>query len=182
MKLSKIFNRKGKEVFKCECCGTEYDDMPLCFGSEFPDYYYSIPPDERKSRIEIEKSLCVVDEEHFFHRGRLTIPILDYPEDLYFDIWASISRENFEKRMDDWNNPQRIENEPYFGWLQNQIPTYKNTLNIKSRAIEQNVDSIVEIEIGEENHQLTFDQENGITLEKAKKIVQFVLKDKHKNE
>ncbi|UZR98349.1 DUF2199 domain-containing protein [Chondrinema litorale] len=89
-----------EKSFKCECCGTVYDEMPLCFGSSYPDYFYSIPPDERATRIELEKSLCVVDEQYFFHRGRLTIPIIDFHNSLYFDIWTSISKENFELRMD----------------------------------------------------------------------------------
>ncbi|WP_459212090.1 DUF2199 domain-containing protein [Aquimarina rhabdastrellae] len=177
MKLNNFFNKKK---FKCKCCGTEYDQIPLCFGSTLPDYYFSIPPEERDERIILEKSLCVIDEKHFFHRGRLTIPIIDHSENLCFDIWTSISRENFEKRKEDWNDPKRIENEPYFGWLQNQIPTYENTINIKSRAIEQHVGSIVKIEIGEEGHQLTFDQENGIKLARAKEIVQCILSNEHK--
>ena len=179
MRLTKIF-RKGKETtFKCNCCGTEYHEIPLCFGSEFPDYYYSIPPDEIEKRVELEKSLCVVDKTHFFHRGRVTIPILDFNKDLYFDIWTSISPENFEIRMDCWESPNRKDFGPYFGWLQNQIPTYENTINIKSIAVEQDAGTIPEIEITEKNHQLGIDQKNGITYKKAMKIVQYALKSQH---
>ena len=182
MRLSKIFKKGNKTVFKCNCCGTEYDEIPMCFGSEFPDYYYSIPPNEIETRIELKKSLCVVDKEHFFHRGRITIPIIDFPKDLYFDIWTSISPENFETRMDCWESTNRREFGPYFGWVQNQVPTYENTINIKSIAIEQGIDTIPEIEITEENHQLTIDQQNGITHEKAMKIIQYILKSEHKTE
>lgn len=175
-----MFRKRKKATFKCNCCETEYNEIPLSFGSEYPDYYFSIPPDEIKKRVELEKSLCVVDKTHFFHRGRVKIPILDFQEDLYFDILTSISRENFEIRMDCWESLNRKDFGPYFGWVQNQIPTYENTINLKSVAIEQSVGTIPEIEIIEENHQLGIDQKNGITYKKAREIVQYILKSQHR--
>jgi hypothetical protein len=70
----------------CKCCGTTYDEIPLCFGNEYPDYYFSVPIEERETRVELTESLCVIDD-HFFHRGRLIIPILDFHEDLIFNVW-----------------------------------------------------------------------------------------------
>lgn len=180
MKLFKIFTKEKEEPIKCNGCETENNGISLCFGSEFPDYYYAIPPNEIKERVELDKSLCVIDKTHFFHRGRVTIPIIDFKEDLYFDIWTSISQENFEIRMDCWNSENRKDFGPYFGWIQNQIPTYENTINIKSIAIEQDAGVIPEIEITEENHQLAIDQKNGITYQKAMEIVKLVLESNDK--
>ena len=73
MKLFPFLKKNKSTAFKCDCCGTEYNEMPLCFGSEYPDYYFSVPIEEREKRIELKESLCVVDEKHFFHRGRLRI-------------------------------------------------------------------------------------------------------------
>ncbi|WP_262733083.1 DUF2199 domain-containing protein [Gaetbulibacter sp. NE] len=176
MKLFKKIKKNKESTLKCDSCESEYNGIPLCFGSDFPDYYYSVPPNEIDERVELEKSLCVVDKTHFFHRGRVTIPILDFDSDLYFDIWTSISPENFEIRMDCWDSENRKDFGPYFGWIQNQIPTYENTINIKSIVIEQDPGIIPEIEITEENHQLAIDQKNGITYQRAKEIVEFILK------
>ncbi|MBL7817016.1 MAG: DUF2199 domain-containing protein [Saprospiraceae bacterium] len=166
-------------AYKCPCCGQTYDELPLCFGSDKPDYYYAIPTDEREKRIELKESLCVVDEEHFFHRCRLIIPIIDYPEDLIFNVWASISEDNFWIRMDLWGNPNRTQQNPYFGWLQTLVPTYGETLNIKTLAFEQEVGHIPHIKVVEENHALTIDQEKGITYEKALDIVDKILSEAH---
>jgi len=182
MKLN-IFNRKNKTPFyKCSCCGQEYDELPLCFGSDYPDYYFSIPPEEREKRIELTKSLCVVDGEHFFHRCRMTIPIVDYDENLVWNVWTSISEENFIKRNDLWTNPARINEPPYFGWLQTVIPTYRETLNIKTMSYEQSLDSIPRLEIIEENHPLQIDQKNGINLKRAFEIVDEIMKKEHGKE
>ena len=101
MRFFPFFKKKDKEIgYKCSCCGQVYDEVPLCFGGDYPDYYFSVQPDERSERIELQPSLCVVDKEHFFQLGRLTIPILDHTENLIFNVWTSISEDNFGIRMD----------------------------------------------------------------------------------
>jgi len=183
MNLFSFLNKKTeKSGYKCSCCGQEYDDIPLCFGSPLPDYYYSVPPNERENRIELEESLCVVDQEHFFQRGRLTIPIINHKDNLYFDVWTSISEENFRKRMDLWENEERINESPYFGWLQTIILPYGDTLNLKTIAIEQGLGLIPEIVIIEEGHPLQIDQKKGITFKKARKMVRELLKAQHQKQ
>ena len=180
MKLFSFFKKgNSKLIYKCSCCGHIYDELPLCFGFDYPDYYFSVPPDEREQRIEVKESLCVVGEQHFFHRGRLTIPIIDHNENLIFNVWTSISAGNFSKRMDLWGDPNRVNEEPYFGWLQTIVPTYGDTLNIKTIAIEQEVGRIPEITSIEEGHNLTIDQENGITYKRAVEIVDEIMKQQH---
>ena len=154
--------------------------MPLTFGNDYPDYCFSVPPDERENRIDIAESLCIVDGEHFFHRGRLTIPITNHDQDLIFNVWTSISEENFRKRNELWDNPARTNEEPYFGCLQTTIPTYGDTLNLKTVAIENEVGLIPTIKMIEDNHPLRVDQENGITFEKAFGIVDVILTSGHK--
>ncbi|MBN9299894.1 MAG: DUF2199 domain-containing protein [Filimonas sp.] len=177
--FSFLKKKKDNTSFTCACCGKVYDIIPLCFGSDFPEYYFSIPPNEREDRIELLQSLCVVDEEHFFHRGRLTIPIIDHTEDLIFNVWTSISKSNYDIRVNLWEDPKRIEQKPYFGWLQTIVPQYGETINIKTIAQEQEVGLIPKIISIEEDHPLTIDQENGITYTKALQIVTSILQAQH---
>jgi hypothetical protein len=175
-----FFKRKKEpRAYTCACCGTEYSEIPLCFGSEYPDYYFSIPPNERRNRISVTDSLCEIDGEHFFHRCRLIIPINDHKEDFHWNVWTTISAENFQKRQLLWSNPHRIHEPPYFGWLQTLIPTYGDTINIKSMAYEQADGMIPLLEIIEDDHALTNDQRNGITLKKALAIVDAVMRAQH---
>jgi hypothetical protein len=166
--------------FTCPCCGQVYE-LNLCFGSDYPLSYFSVPEDEREKRIELTKSLCVIDEEHFFHRCRLIIPIIDHDEDLIFNIWTTISEENFVLRNDLWDKAERINQGPYFGWLNNNIATYGNTVNIKTIAHENGVGTIPYLEVIEEGHMLAYDQANGITLEKAIEKVKQIVADSHKS-
>jgi hypothetical protein len=176
--LSSIKSDSGI-IYRCSCCGQEYGELPLTFGSDFPDYYYSIPPEEREKRIEITESLCVVDGEHFFHRGRLAIPIINFTEELIFNVWTSISEENFKKRNELWDDSKRVQESPYFGWLQNIIPCYGNTLNLKTIAIESEVGFIPMLKAMEDDHQLTLDQNSGISFERAIEIAGSILQNLH---
>ena len=87
---------------------------------------------------------------------------------------------SLSKRNQDWNNVERIQNEPYFGWLENAIATYQNTLNIKTVSWENKLGLIPRAEIIEEDHPLQIDQKKGITMAKATLIVQHILKQYHK--
>ena len=179
MKLIPVVNN-GKTIYKCDCYNEIYEDLPLCFGVDAPASYYSVPEHERKNRIELEKSLCIIDKKYFFHRGRLTIPILNYDQSLFFDVWTSISEENFERRIDLWEDPDRVNEPPYFGWLNTFIPSYGNTINLKTITQETELGAIPHIIMTEESHPLTIDQQNGITMDKALDIISDALAHNHK--
>ena len=163
--------------FTCATCGKHHDELPLCFGADKPDFYYTVPPEERETRIELGKDWCVVDEAHFFIRGRLEIPIIDYPETLVWNVWTSLSEDSFRSTMDAWNDPLRVEAKPFFGWLQTVVPGYGETLNIKTWVHAQPVGTIPRIQVFEEGHALALDQENGITLQRVQQLVEPLLHD-----
>lgn len=161
--------------FTCATCGNYHDELPLCFGVEAPDYYYSIPPEEREARVEMSADWCVVDDEHFFIRGRIEIPIINHTETLVWNAWTSLSESNFIRSQEMWHDPLRVAEDPYFGWLQTVIPGYDNTLNIKTWVHTQAVGIAPQIEVFEEAHSLMLDQRNGITLAHAQQIVEGIL-------
>jgi hypothetical protein len=161
--------------FTCATCGNYHDELPLCFGAAVPDYYYSIPAEERETRIEKSADWCIIDNEHFFIRGRLEIPIIDYPEKLVWNVWTSLSKQNFVRSQELWNDPLRATEEPYFGWLQTVIPGYDKTLNIKTWVHTQPVGAAPQIEVFEDAHPLLLDQQNGLTLPHVQQLVERLL-------
>lgn len=165
------------EGFTCSRCGEFHDEMPMCFGAEFPDYYFSIPPEEREQRAECTESLCVVDEVHFFIRGRIEIPVIG-SEDLFcWNVWTTLSEANFQRVNDVWNEPERVNEPAYFGWLQTTIPGYLDTLNLKTMVHTQPVGIIPRIEVIEEDHLLANDQKLGITWQRVIELVETVMHD-----
>lgn len=140
-----------------------------------PDYYYSVPPEEQKTRIEESEDWCIIDDAHFFIRGRLEIPIIRQNEKLVWNVWTSLSEANFMRSQELWHEPARVDEKPYFGWLQTGIPGYKDTLNIKTWVRTQSVGFTPEVEVFEEGHPLTNDQQNGLTMKRVQQLVEQVL-------
>lgn len=149
----------------------------MCFGAEFPDFYFSVPPEERESRIELLESLCVVDETHFFVRARIEIPVIDSDEVFCWNVWTSLSEQNFIRTNEVWNDENRINEPPYFGWLQTTLPGYPETLNIRTWVHTQSVGVIPRVEVIEENHPLTIEQQQGITWQRVIELVETVMHD-----
>ncbi|NVO31804.1 DUF2199 domain-containing protein [Hymenobacter lapidiphilus] len=157
--------------FVCPTCGETHAGPSFCFGAEYPDFYFSIPLAERDERIEINKDLCVVDESHFFIRGRIEIPIIGHDEPFCWNVWTSLSKENFVRVNELWHEIGREQEPPYFGWLQTVLPGYPNTLSIKTTVHTQPVGTIPKVRIIEEAHPLLIEQEHGVTMERALQIV-----------
>jgi hypothetical protein len=161
--------------FTCSTCGQYHEELPFSFGADMPDYYYSIPPEERATRVKKTADWCTIDEVHFFIRGRIEIPIIDYSETLVWNVWTSLSEKNFVRSQEYWKDPARTAEPPYFGWLQTAVPGYANTLNIKTWVHTQPVGVIPQIEVFEENHPLTTDQQRGVPLAAVLQLVERLL-------
>ena len=158
--------------YRCSNCGELHDDLPD-IGMDKPDYYWTVPEEERDELIEFTPDTCVIDNEDFFIRGVIEIPILDYPHTFGFGVWVSQKRENFYTYL---NNYDSSEIGPFFGWLSTRIAYYEeDTLSLKTMAHFRSGGERPRIELELTEHQLTIDQSDGITLEKAWEIVHYYL-------
>ena len=66
--------------------------LPLCYGSEAPYYYYEVAPHARRTLPFNIRYICIMDDEHYFIRGCLEIPIIDYHENFIWTVWVSLSK------------------------------------------------------------------------------------------
>lgn len=155
---------------RCAVCGELHDQLPDV-GSDRPDQWWEIPEDERERRIELASDTCIIDDEDFFIRGVIQIPVHDHPQAFGFGVWVSQKRENFLAYLD---NFESSEIGPFFGWLSTHIAFYpEETLLLKTRAHFRGGGLRPLIELEPTNHPLAVDQREGITLQKALEIVHF---------
>lgn len=116
--------------WKCQICDEEHADIPTCFGIDAP-WRALVPEEEFEERVELTEDQCVVDGEHFFIRGHIEIPVHGMDEPLSFSVWASLSERSFIHMNDRWDEPDRGEDAPYFGWLCSPISAYPSTIHQK---------------------------------------------------
>lgn len=145
-----------------------HDDLPdLSF--DRPGYAADVPEEELEDRVKLSEDLCIVDNEHYFIRGVLKIPIHDYDYDLGFGVWVSQKKENFEAYLDNYHTPDIG---PFFGWLSNEFRFGgQPTTSLKTMALFQGNGQRPLIELEESNHPLSVAQRNGISLDQAWEIV-----------
>jgi hypothetical protein len=147
-----------------------HDDLPH-MGMDYPDYYFGVPEEERERRVELTSDTCIIDQEDFFIRGVIEIPVQDYPHPFGFGVWVSQKKENFYTYLE---NSDSEEIGPFFGWLSNNIAYYpENTVSLQTMAHFRSGGLRPRIELEPTDHPLAIDQRNGITMAKAWEIVHF---------
>lgn len=161
--------------WKCNICDEWHTDLPFAYGPNFPDLYFDIPEGERDERVEGDKDFCVIDGEHYFVRGRLEIPVVDSDEVFAWDVWVSQSAKNFKRTIELMDTEGRESEEPYFGWLSNNLHLYPDTTNLKTNVHTQPVGIVPTIELEPTDHPLAVEQREGITLERVKEIAALIL-------
>ncbi|WP_170170381.1 DUF2199 domain-containing protein [Hymenobacter perfusus] len=137
-------------------------------GFDKPDHYFGVPEEERSSRVQLTGDTCIIDNEDFFIRGVIKIPITD--EEMYFGIgvWISQKKENFENYQ---QHPDSAEIGPYFGWLCSDISEFGDTLSLKTEAHFQSGNLRPWIKLHTSDHPLAVAQREGISLARAWEIV-----------
>lgn len=150
--------------WKCDICGVEHAEVPLCFGVEVP-WRALVPEGEFAERVELTADQCVIDEQTFFIRGHIEIPIKNHSEPLAFLVWSSLSEQSFVHMTKRWDAQDRAADSPYFGWLSSPIPVYPNTIHLKLSIQSRSPGLTPLFTVETSEHALSIDQNRGITIE-----------------
>jgi hypothetical protein len=150
--------------YVCKTCGNTHEDLPDV-GFQYPDHYFGVPEIERESRIKCSTDLCVINNEHYFIRGVILIPIHNYEEDFGIGVWVSLNKENYEKYEE---NPNTSDIGPFFGWLCNSILCYdEETQLLKTMVHFQSNGQRPMIDLEPCGHKLYQDYSQGISVDEA---------------
>jgi hypothetical protein len=85
------------ETWKCATCGISHVGVPMSFAAEFPDMYANMKREERDTRALMGSDQCVIDQQWFFLRGCLEVPILGSEEPFVWGLWASVKEEVYDR-------------------------------------------------------------------------------------
>jgi hypothetical protein len=160
--------------YRCSTCGQTHEDLPD-LGFRWPDPYFGVPEAERATRIKGTPDLCSIDDDEYFIRGVILIPIRNHEEKVGLGVWVSQKRENFQTYVD---NYESADIGPFFGWLSNSIPFYKpDTWALKTMAHFQGSGKRPLIAVEPSDHPLYIDYSEGVSFERAADIVRREAKD-----
>lgn len=152
--------------FKCTACGEWHEGMPS-FGALAPLAYYGVPAGERDSRCVLGTDTCVIDEQYFYVRGCLEIPVHGADEPFIWGVWVSLSRSNFDLFVDCYDREHRSHIGPFFGWLSTKLSFYPSTENLKTMAHLRDGGLRPLIELEPTDHPLAIEQREGIDVDRV---------------
>ncbi|WP_203363776.1 DUF2199 domain-containing protein [Bacillus sp. REN10] len=157
----------------CTSCGQYHAELPMSYGSPAPDYWFTIDPEERELRGELNSDICVIDDEYFFIRGCIEISVKGEEEPFVWNVWVSLSEASMHTTIDFWEEEGR-ENKvaPMFGWLSTSLPCYPDTLNLKAMVHTREVGMRPYIELEPTEHPLSMEQRIGMTMDRVQEIAE----------
>jgi hypothetical protein len=155
----------------CATCGQFHSGLPISYAADSPDSYAWLKESEREERAVLGSDQCIIDEEKYFLRGLIELPIIGFTDVFLWGVWASIWKEDFDEISKHWDTPGREGMiGPYKGRLNNGLSEYPDTFNLKCNIRIQPVGSRPLFYIDEPDHPLAKEQRHGISLDRIQQI------------
>ena len=179
---SVTFDDLANMRWKCGSCEEWHTGACLDFSYDAPYYWLAehesanqrarlLPRSANQPATFLDEDLCAIEDDDFFVRGVIHLPIIGTAETLRWGVWGSLSRENFQTLRSMRGNSKLIELPPMFSWLSSQLPEYSNTLNLRMHAHVQEPDRRPRFELALTDHPLAQEYHTGITPERVKQIM-----------
>jgi hypothetical protein len=159
----------------CSRCGAEHEGVPLDWAYNEPWHWNGgNAPDDW-----ITEDLCAWTDDAgdpaFFIRGVLPIPVLGSDDVFGYGVWSSLSRRSFERVVELWDEPARVDEPPYFGWLSNSLPGYPETVSLPLDVITEELDKRPTLRLHDGDHPLIREQRQGMTRERLLELTELNL-------
>jgi len=164
--------------FKCSSCEEIHEGIPT-FGYDFPIYYLDVPEEDRNERCELTSDTCIIDDELFFVRGCVEIPVHGESEPFIWGVWVSLSEKSFNRYLELYEVADREGEPPFFGWLNACFADYATEdFNLKTSVHLRNDGVRPFIEIEPTDHPLAIEQHHGISKDRLTEIYELMLHGK----
>ncbi len=157
-------------AFECKTCGETHHGIPS-FGAPSPYFASQIPADEHEQRVSLGTDDCVVDEQYYFVRGLIEIPVYGHDIPFTWLAWVSLSFESYKLYVEYFEADKRSHVGPFFGWLASDFPPYEQScLSLKTMVYLQDNFRRPIIQLEPTEHPLSLEQHHGISPERLIEI------------
>ena len=165
----------GAEVktgFDCSVCGQHHAVLPLSYSVKVPLAALAVPRAEWERRVVLSPDLCVIDERFHYVRGRFAIPVHGVDEPFIWGVWAWLQPKDFYRTNQRWNDPTRVDEPPYAGLLNSELPLYGDTVNLPVTVQAMAVGRRPHFFPADAAHPLAAEQRTGISMERVVEIAE----------
>jgi len=131
--------RPKMQSVRCATCGEEADllEMEPRYGR--PDAYFEVPQGQREYLTNFSQDDGRIrnaddTERRHFLRVLLSVSIRGEPSDVAWGVWVEVSRSDWERAYDLWDDPAQGKEQPFGGTLANALRGYERTLGLPGRV------------------------------------------------
>ena len=162
-------------TWTCSCCQRQFHELPIHWAVDVPAPYEDMTEIERQSRAMLSSDYCTIDDNIFFIRAAIEIPLAEQTECFTWGVWVSLSAASMEKAQRARENFDRYAEGPLFGWLSTALPYESSTLNLKAHVHLRRPPLIPSVEIEPTAHPLAVEQRKGINMMRAIQIAETLM-------
>lgn len=159
--------------FTCSVCGRFHDERMLDIRMGLPDDIHALAEDERDERVWLSEDFAVLDDERFFVRGLLELPIPELDDRFAYGAWVEVTMRDFRKVTKRWTDPEQFA--PVAAVLANELSPYRSTTWLRAELRPTTPDQLPAIELADGEHPLIQDQRQGITAARSDELAAVVL-------
>lgn len=160
--------------FLCSCCGAVHRGMPA-FGADAPLNYYAVPREDRATRCALSTDSCIIDDQSYFVRGCIEIPVQGEDEPFSWGVWVSLSEASFKQWLELYPEERRSHVGPFFGWLNAYLKPYPETMDLKTRVHLRDGGIRPFIELQPTDHPLAVEQREGISAARVEELYMLMM-------
>jgi hypothetical protein len=121
----------------------------------------------------LSEDFCVIGGKDFFVRAVLEIPVHGLAEKFGFGCWSTLSKGNFDKYVDGFDDGAYPDWGPWDGWLCNRFETWVGTDAEAVHVYPQPDRQRPSLRIMDERHPLAIAQADGIDMPRMMEILRF---------
>lgn len=159
--------------FVCSVCGEHHDERLLDIRLGLPHDVHLLDADERTRRAWLADDFAVLDDERFFVRGLLELPITELHSRFAYGSWVEVSMADFQELMRHWHDDEQFQSVECT--VANELEPYRDTVGLRATLRATAADKLPAIELAAAPHELVEAQRHGISLERSDELAAVVL-------
>ena len=159
--------------FVCSVCGEHHDQRLLDIRLALPHAIHLLDADARARRAWLADDFAVLDDERFFVRGLLELPIPRIDDRFAYGSWVEVSMPDFQELMRHWHDEAQFD--AVECTIANELEPYRDTLGLRGTLRATAPDKLPAIELADASHDLVNAQRRGISVGRSDELAAVVL-------
>jgi hypothetical protein len=159
--------------FVCSVCGEHHDERLLDIRLGLPDDIHVLADDARTRRAWLADDFAVLDDERFFVRGVLELPVPRLDDRFAYGTWVEVSMPDFQELVRHWHDEEQFA--AVECTLANELEPYRETVGLRATLRATSSDKLPLVELADAPHELVGAQRSGISVDRSEELAAVVL-------